>query len=164
MVKIFITFSWESILGKFAPLNPNIFIQVQVIWGLGVLMARNRPMCPFRSGGWKTLFQSGIFSHYVCSKLLGEELSNTSVVKHSDSIVQVINKTSCKNFNFVKLMRRLKVASLINSTFIFIPSKSLAFIIQHRILCLAYKYRDSKELFLYVEIEETLVAHALLHL
>lgn len=98
------------------------------------------------------------------SKLLGEELSNTSVVKHSDSIVQVINKTSCKNFNFVKLMRRLKVASLINSTFIFIPSKSLAFIIQHRILCLAYKYRDSKELFLYVEIEETLVAHALLHL
>lgn len=99
-----------------------------------------------------------------CSKLLGEELSNTSVVKHSDSIVQVINKTSCKNFNFMKLMRRLKVASLINSTFIFIPSKSLAFIIQHRILCLAYKYRDSKELFLYVEIEETLVAYALLHL
>lgn len=48
----------------------------------------------------------------ACSKLLGEELSNTSVVKHSDSIVQVINKTSCKKFNFMKLMRRLKVASL----------------------------------------------------
>lgn len=48
----------------------------------------------------------------ACSKLLCEELSNTSVVKHSDSIVQVINKTSCKKFNFMKLMRRLKVASL----------------------------------------------------
>lgn len=63
----------------------------------------------------------------------------------------------------MKLMRRLKVASLKFN--IHFHSEQIPGLYNTAPdLMLAYKYRDSKELFLYVEIEEILVAHALLHL
>ena len=85
------------------------------------------------------------FPIVLAMELWGEELSNTSVVLHSDNcaVVHVINKNSSKDPNLMKLMRRLRV-HLLNSTFISMLNISQAFIILHQIFSIGCRYKDSK--------------------
>lgn len=102
------------------------------------------------------------FPIVLAMEMWGEELSNTSVVIHSDNIVHVINKTS-KDFNLMKLMRRLMVASLKFN--IHFHSEHISGL--HNIapdLLSRVQIQRFKELFPYMEMEETLVPRALLHL